>query len=42
MEAQVAAYGTHTPAATWVQITRLLELDALVEIEVTAVIPARR
>lgn len=39
--ARKAAYGTHTPAATWVQITRLLEPSALVEIEVTAVLPAR-
>lgn len=31
------AYGTHTPAATWVQITRLLAGPANVEIEVTAV-----
>ncbi len=37
-----AAYGSHTPAATWVQITRLLAPGALVEIEVTAVIPARK
>ncbi len=35
------AYGTHTPAATWVEITRLLQPSALVEIEVTAVIPSR-
>lgn len=34
------AYGAHTPAATWVQITRLLSPGALVEIEVTAVLPA--
>lgn len=31
------AYGDHTPAATWVEITRLLSEGAMVEIEVTAV-----
>lgn len=40
--ARKKAYGTHTPAATWVQITRLLQPSAMVEIEVTAVLPARR
>lgn len=33
-----AAYGGHSPAATWVQITRLLMPSALIEVEVTAVI----
>ena len=32
-----AAYGGHAPAATWVQITRLLSKGALLEIDVTAV-----
>lgn len=32
-----AAYAGHTPAATWVEITRLLSPGAMVEIEVTAV-----
>lgn len=36
-----AAYAGHTPAATWVQITRLLAPQALVEVEVTAVIPPK-
>lgn len=31
------AYDGHTPAATWVEITRLLSEGAMVEIEVTAV-----
>jgi enamine deaminase RidA (YjgF/YER057c/UK114 family) len=31
------AYGGHAPAATWVQITKLLSPRALLEIEVTAV-----
>ena len=35
--ARLRAYGGHTPAATWVQITRLLAPTANVEIEVTAV-----
>lgn len=39
--ARLAAYAGHTPAATWVQITRLLSDGAMVEIEVTAVKPAR-
>ena len=34
-------YAGHTPAATWVQITRLLAPPANVEIEVTAVRAAR-
>ena len=34
------AYAGHTPAASWVQVTRLLSEQALVEIEVTAVLPA--
>jgi enamine deaminase RidA (YjgF/YER057c/UK114 family) len=34
-----AADAGHTPAATWVQITQLLSPQALVEVEVTAVIP---
>lgn len=34
-----AAYAGHTPAASWVQVTRLLSDQALVEIEVTAVLP---
>lgn len=34
-----AAYAGHTPAASWVQVTRLLAEQALVEIEVTAVLP---
>jgi 2-iminobutanoate/2-iminopropanoate deaminase len=33
-------YGTHTPAATWVEIKRLYVPHALLEIEVTARIPA--
>ena len=33
------AYAGHTPAASWVQVTRLLSEQALVEIEVTAVLP---
>lgn len=40
--ARKAAYAGHTPAATWVQVTRLLSPDALVEIEVTAVVPTKR
>ncbi len=40
--ARKAAYGGHTPAATWVEITRLLSPSALVEIEVTAVVPPKR
>lgn len=36
--ARRAAYGTHSPAATWVQINRLLMEQAKVEIEVIAVI----
>ncbi len=40
--ARARAYGTHTPASTWVQIQRLLNRGALVEIEVTAVVPAPR
>lgn len=35
--ARLRAYAGHTPAATWVQITRLLAEGANVEIEVTAV-----
>jgi 2-iminobutanoate/2-iminopropanoate deaminase len=35
-----AAYAGHTPAASWVQVTRLLAEQALVEIEVTAVLPS--
>lgn len=35
--ARLRAYAGHTPAATWVQITRLLAAPANVEIEVTAV-----
>lgn len=35
--ARLRAYAGHTPAATWVQITRLLADGANVEIEVTAV-----
>lgn len=35
--ARLRAYGGHNPAATWVQITRLLADGANVEIEVTAV-----
>lgn len=34
---RLKAYAGHTPAATWVQITRLLAGPANVEIEVTAV-----
>jgi enamine deaminase RidA (YjgF/YER057c/UK114 family) len=34
---RLLAYAGHTPAATWVQITRLLAEGATVEIEVTAV-----
>lgn len=37
-----AAYAGHAPAATWVEVSRLLEPSALVEIEVTAVLPAKR
>jgi 2-iminobutanoate/2-iminopropanoate deaminase len=37
---RLAAYAGHTPAATWVEITRLLSGGAMVEIEVTAVRPA--
>jgi 2-iminobutanoate/2-iminopropanoate deaminase len=40
--ARRAAYGTHTPAATWVQISRLYMPSALVEIEVTAVVGSAR
>ncbi|WP_299704792.1 RidA family protein [uncultured Pontibacter sp.] len=29
-------YGTHTPAATWVQVSRLFEEDTILEIEVIA------
>ncbi|WP_299984838.1 RidA family protein [uncultured Pontibacter sp.] len=29
-------YGTHTPAATWVQVSRLFEEDTVLEIEVIA------
>ncbi len=36
------AYGDHTPAATWVQITGLLLPQAMLEIEVTAVVPAAK
>jgi enamine deaminase RidA (YjgF/YER057c/UK114 family) len=35
--ARLAAYGKHTPAATWVQISRLFMPSALLEIEVVAV-----
>lgn len=35
--ARLRAYAGHNPAATWVQITRLLSNGANVEIEVTAV-----
>ncbi len=35
--ARLRAYAGHTPAATWVQITRLLAEQANVEIEVIAV-----
>ena len=38
---RLRAYAGHTPAATWVQITRLLSDGANVEIEVTAVRAAR-
>jgi 2-iminobutanoate/2-iminopropanoate deaminase len=40
--ARRAAYGTHAPAATWVQISRLDMPSALVEIEVTAVVGSAR
>lgn len=33
-----AVYGTATPAATWVQVQRLLVAGALLEIEITAVV----
>ena len=36
--ARRAAYGAHSPAATWMQISRLYEESAKVEIEVTAVV----
>jgi enamine deaminase RidA (YjgF/YER057c/UK114 family) len=36
--ARRAAYGAHSPAATWVQISRLFMESAKVEIEVTAII----
>ncbi len=39
--ARLRFYAGHTPAATWVQITRLLAAPANVEIEVTAVRAAR-
>lgn len=39
--ARLRFYNGHTPAATWVQITRLLAAPANVEIEVTAVRAAR-
>ncbi|PVY43835.1 RidA family protein [Pontibacter virosus] len=29
-------YGTHTPAATWVQVSRLFEEDTVLEVEVIA------
>ena len=35
---RLRAYGPHSPAATWVQITRLFEESAKVEIEVTAIV----
>lgn len=35
--ARKRAYAGHTPAATWVEVTRLLSEGAMVEIEVTAV-----
>lgn len=38
---RLQAYAGHTPAATWVQVTRLLSAGANVEIEVTAVRAAR-
>lgn len=38
---RLRAYAGHTPAATWVQITRLLAAPANVEVEVTAVRAAR-
>lgn len=40
--ARRAAYGAHSPAATWVQISRLYMESAKVEIEVTAVVGSRR
>ncbi len=40
--ARRAAYGTHAPAATWVQISRLYMESAKVEIEVTAVVGSGR
>ena len=39
--ARLRAYAGHNPAATWVQITRLLAAPANVEIEVTAVRASR-
>lgn len=29
-------YGTHTPAATWVEVTRLLDNESVLEVELTA------
>ena len=40
--ARRAAYGAHSPAATWVQISRLYVESAKVEIEVTAVVGSGR
>lgn len=40
--ARRAAYGAHSPAATWVQISRLYMESAKVEIEVTAVVGSAR
>jgi enamine deaminase RidA (YjgF/YER057c/UK114 family) len=40
--ARRAAYGTHSPAATWTQIARLYMETAKVEIEVTAVVGSGR
>ena len=39
---RLAAYGTHAPAATWVQISRLFMETARVEIEVVAVVRSGR
>lgn len=40
--ARKRAYGDHTPSATWVQITGLLSPQAMLEIEVTAVVPSAK
>lgn len=39
---RLRAYAGHTPAATWVQVTRLLAAPANAEIEITAVRAAPR